>query len=240
MSRAFPHAAGIAAVLAASAVCATAEAGALHVGPMRIELTPDKSVATLEVRNDNPDAITVQLERVAWSEPAGEDVYTPTQSFIATPLVFQLASAGTQIVRLALRDATAKEGGAYRLYVREVPAEGTTKPAAVFVALRIGIPVFVTAANAKPKIDWRLERDAVGALTLTAHNVGDKFTRILSLEARGAGDHEALLQSADPTYVLADGHRRWVVKDSPNAGQQILLTAKTESATVSETLTIPN
>ena len=54
---------------------ACVHAGALRVGPTRVELTRQKPVALIEVRNDNPDPVLIQVERVTWVQQNGLDSY---------------------------------------------------------------------------------------------------------------------------------------------------------------------
>ncbi len=85
-----------------------AVAGAISVSPTRIELSARHPIATLEVRNEGADTITVQLERLAWTQPNGQDAYSADAALIATPTVFELAPHGSQTLRVALRDGASK------------------------------------------------------------------------------------------------------------------------------------
>ena len=90
---------GPALVACLTTLACIADAGQLRVGPTRIELTRQRPVGVIEVRNDNPGPVLVQIERMVWVQRNGEDSYEPTQQLVVTPPVAQLASGAMQFAR---------------------------------------------------------------------------------------------------------------------------------------------
>jgi fimbrial chaperone protein len=194
-----------------SAVDVPVWAGALTVSPLRLELSARHPVATLDVRNEGPAPVTIQLERVAWTQPQGEDLYTASNALIATPSVFDLAPAATQTLRIALRDGAAAAGErAFRLYVRELPSSLDPDQEGLRMALRIGIPVFLEVAGTRPNIVAGIRVAAPGKLELRLRNDGPHFSRAFGLQLRDATG--GLIWSEKlPTYLLAGSEHRWSI-----------------------------
>ena len=81
----------------------TAQAGSFAVSPTRADLTADRAIAALTVRNTGDEPAVVQLQTVAWSQDHGTEVMIETQDLLASPPIFTLAPGAAQIVRIGLR-----------------------------------------------------------------------------------------------------------------------------------------
>lgn len=204
-------------ILGALFLSGAASAGALSVSPMRIELSARHPVATLEVTNEGADPITVQLERMAWSQAAGEDSYSASAALIATPSVFELAPHEHQVLRLALRNpAVGGAERAFRLYAAEVPVAQRFASTGLQMALRVGVPVFACSGEGEARLDGEIATGADGRLTVLLRNSGTHFARAVSLELQDAVGH-SLWNGRAPAYVLAGGEHRWPLDLSASA-----------------------
>ncbi len=215
------------AALGLAACGGTAQAGALAVSPTRIELSSRSPVATLDVRNDGDEQVTLQVERVAWTQPDGSDQYVPSSAFIATPTVFDLAPHSGQLLRIALRDKGASAEQAYRVYVSEVRPASSAMGTGLNMALRIGIPIFVEPTEGTAQLAGDIHGTA-GAVVLRLRNDGARFTRALGIEMRNEAG-TVLWQTRNPGYLLAGGQHDWPLDAlaSP-AGARVKLAVTTE------------
>ena len=93
----------LARTLAACMAAGAAQAASLHVAPVLVQLTPARPVAALTLGNNDEAEVAVQAQVYAWSQQAGQDVYTPTGEVLVNPAIFRIPSAGQQIVRLGLQ-----------------------------------------------------------------------------------------------------------------------------------------
>ena len=195
----------------ASRLGAPAWAGAITVSPLRLELSAKHPVATLDVRNEGTAPVTIQLERVAWTQPQGEDLYTASNALIATPSVFDLAPSATQTLRVALRDGvTSGAERAFRLYVRELPSSLDPEQAGLRMALRIGIPVCLEITGAQPNLAAEIRVPAPGKPELRLRNDGPRFTRAFGLQLQNPSGG-LLWSDRTPTYLLAGSEHRWSI-----------------------------
>ena len=188
----------------------TADAGQLRVGPTRVELTRQRPVGVIEVRNDNPGPVLVQIERMLWIQRNGEDSYEPTQQLIVTPPVVQLASGAMQIVRVGLR-ALPEDGHerAFRVYVREVPTPSPGGAEGIQVALRVGVPVFFDLGGTDSRVQWLIQAPESGAVRVLARNDGSHWEHVARIEARDRKSGATVWRSAQAGYLLAGGQRVW-------------------------------
>ncbi len=221
---------GAAAVLS----CASgAVAGAISVSPTRVALSVRHPVATLEVRNEGADTVTIQMERMAWTQSAGEDVYTASASLIATPTVFELAPHSSQVLRIALREGLPRNGElAFRLYATEVqtPLSPDAGPE-LQMSLRIGVPIFAESSDGDSRLEGALMADPSGRLTVRLRNAGGHFTRAMRLEIQDQ-QGSVLWQSRSAAYVLAGGEYRWPIDahaGSLAASEKLRLSVVTET-----------
>ncbi|RZI93993.1 MAG: hypothetical protein EOP39_30875, partial [Rubrivivax sp.] len=70
------------AALLAGLVPLGAQAASMHVAPLRLDLGPQRPVASLIIGNPEQTEIAVQAEAVAWTQTDGKDVYTPTREVL--------------------------------------------------------------------------------------------------------------------------------------------------------------
>ncbi len=207
-SRASWHGRALLACLATFAC--TADAGQLRVGPTRVELTRQRPVGVIEVRNDNPGPVLVQIERMLWIQRNGEDTYEPTQQLIVTPPVVQLASGARQIIRVGLR-ALPEDGRerAFRVYVREVPTASQAGADGIQVALRVGVPVFFDLGGTDSRLQWLIQAPESGRMRVLARNDGSHWEHVTAVEARDRKSGATVWKSAQAGYLLAAGQRVW-------------------------------
>jgi fimbrial chaperone protein len=218
-------------LLGAAFAAGPAVAGAISVSPMRIELSVRHPVATLEVTNEGADPVTIQLERMAWTQADGEDFYTASAALIATPSVFELAPHARQVLRIALRDRTAMTAErAYRLYAAEVPVMQNLAATGLKMSLRVGVPVFVEPRDGESHLEGEILTQPGGRPAVLLRNTGNHFVRAQSVEILDT--HGRTLWSGRlPSYLLAGGEHLWQLdlEKALPADMPLRLSIRTES-----------
>jgi fimbrial chaperone protein len=217
-------------------------AGSFAVSPVRVTLTASAPIVAITVRNDGSEPTVVQIDTTRWTQQDATDRYEPTRDLIATPPIFTVPANGSQVVRIGLRRAPdAQHELTYRLYLTEVPGPPPPDLVGARVALRLGVPVFVTPSVAGAQtLSWHMERAANGAVAITCTNRGSVHARITNLKLSPPDGAPPIVQQ-----VAADIHagqqRTWVLRSDqiPPAGTTLRLSAMTERGDASAELIVP-
>lgn len=191
----------------------TTRAGSFQVSPLRATLSGSQPVSALTVRNAGTQPAVIQLEAMAWSQPAGEDKYVPAPDILATPPIFTVPAGGSQVIRVgSRRPADASSERAYRLFLREVPPPPKPGFKGLQMALQISLPVFVLpATKAAPELHWQAASATNGQLRIGVTNRGTAHVRLTDFKLSPAGSPRHLPMSAQPVYVLPGATHDWLV-----------------------------
>lgn len=192
-------------------------AATFNVSPIRVGLSAQRPIVPLSVRNEGDDPLVVQIQVVHWSQKDGEDVYETTKDILATPPIVTVPPRSTQIVRVGLRRGVDPERElSYRVYLAEVPAPPAAEATRVHVALRIGLPVFVSSATAyKPALAWKLVPGEDGAATLRVKNEGQAHAQIANVRLLSGADRQTLARYPNPAYLLPGSAQAWPLQLEP-------------------------
>ncbi|MCU0975048.1 MAG: fimbria/pilus periplasmic chaperone [Steroidobacteraceae bacterium] len=190
-----------------------AHAGSFSISPVRVELSSGAATSALTLRNQEATPVVVQAEAMLWEQAEGRDQLTPTRDLLVSPAVFTLPGNGSQLVRVALRrEADPGRELSYRLLLTEVPQQSGAGFTGLSVALRLSLPVFVSAAAATgARLEWSAAREADGALSVTARNAGSAHARILNFSVAPAVDGAAAIPQDVTAYVLPGQARTWTL-----------------------------
>ncbi|GGX19801.1 hypothetical protein GCM10007242_28400 [Pigmentiphaga litoralis] len=228
--------------MAALYVSGTAVAGSFSVDPVRLTLTASAPIVALVIRNSSDAPALIQLEPTSWTQQDGVDRYEPTRDLIATPPIFTLPPHGTQIVRLGLRRAPdPRIELTYRLYLVEVPPPPPPDFVGMRVALRLGVPIFVTpAAPSAQALQWQLIKRPDGKLVIAARNHSALHDRIQSISL-STSDGAPVSGQAIADDVHAGQERQWPVHGNgiPVSGTQLRLSATTERGVAGADVVVP-
>ena len=208
------------ALLGVLAAAGTAAASTFSISPIRLELSSTKTTAVLAVHNQDNSPVVVQAQPFAWSQVHGEDQLDETHDVLVTPPVFTLPPQGEQIVRVALRSpADASRELDYRLVLDEVLPEKPADFTGLRVALRVTLPVFVTAqSHAAPDLSWHHRWLGDGALQIEARNGGAAHIQVRDLDVQTADRASRKLHSDTAHYILPGSFARWQLRGlSPGA-----------------------
>ena len=179
-------------------------AATFNVSPIRVGLSAQRPIVPLSVRNEGDEPMVVQVQAVRWSQKNGEDVYDSTNDILATPPIITGPPRGTQIVRVGLRRGVDPERElSYRVYLAEVPAPPVSDTTRVHVALRIGLPVFVSGpVLPKPALSWKVVPSEDGAAMLRVKNEGNAHAQIANVRLLSSADRQPLARYPSPAYLL--------------------------------------
>jgi fimbrial chaperone protein len=204
----------------------SAHAGSFSVSPTRIELAPGQRTAVITVRNADTAPLTIQAQLVAWTQETGEESYADTRDILATPPVFTIPPNGEQVVRVALRkepDATLET--AYRVFLQEIPGAKSAESNSLNIALRVGVPLFVSPAQqALGKLEWLATPQPDGKLHVEAMNTGTAHVQVTGFEVSLEGHAERIYVN-QMKYVLPGTHASWIV-DLPDGTTSVPATAR--------------
>ena len=190
---------------------APALAGSLRVDPVKVEITAERKIGAIRVKNDADQPVTIRGYALSWTQRDGEDVHEEVSSIVVSPPVATIPPGGEQLVRVGLRSG-AGAAGAYRLIVEEVPE---AVPGAVQVALRLRMPLFVMQkAGTLEDISWSAWRGADGKLVVEAANAGSGYVRIAAADATQLTGIKFENNGSLGT-VLPNNSRRWVMLKEP-------------------------
>jgi fimbrial chaperone protein len=196
----------------------------------------------MRVQNQGEEAITIQLQMLAWSQENGRDVLTPTRDILATPPLFRLEPKQEQTVRVGLRRRPdAQSELAYRLLFEEVLPPANPEFKGVRIALNISVPVFVApGAPAAPQPRWRLVRTNSG-MDLTLNNSGNAHLQMSAIRLYPAQGDKALSSLEGNFYVLPGLSRTWPIKTkSPLSSGSYRVLAETAAGGMSFDTTLEN
>lgn len=203
----------VAACLALTALPTPAPAGSLQVDPIRLEIDSGRRTATLRVRNQEAQPVTIRAYALTWTQADGDDRYEETASVIVSPPIFTIAGGATQLIRIGLRPQASQAPAAYRLMVEEVPQAAPN--GGVQVALRLNIPLFALIAPGEATdLSWSAARTGNGRWTIEAVNRGRGHVRVepAAAEAATGVEFEA---GAHFGTILPGAMRRWTIGADP-------------------------
>lgn len=210
-TRSIGRCAALCLMLAGAGAAVPAQAGTLQVNPITVEISADKKVATVRVKNEEAAPVTIRAYVLEWSQVDGEDRYEDSSSLILSPPVFTVQGGGTQLVRIGLRKPSSA-GKSYRLIIEEVPQ--ASPGGGVQVALRLNLPLFaMLSAGQQSDLSWSARR--VGAdWVLDASNNGAGWVRV---DAEAATKATGIRHDPSTNFgvVLPGSTRRWVLGAQP-------------------------
>jgi fimbrial chaperone protein len=201
-------------VLASGAV--PAEAQALTVLPVTIEMAPGQKAAVLTVTSAGQTSF--QVRAYEWRQNENGDVQlADTDALLASPPLGTIAAGASQVIRLVLRRLPAEREATYRILVDQIPPPAA--PGIVQVALRLSIPIFVLPqARVAPHVTWRVE-SAGGQSFLVGVNDGTRHLKVHDLALRAAGGATVAVETKNVSpYLLAGTTRRWRLAGRPPGG----------------------
>ncbi len=189
----------------------TSAAAALRVTPISVDRVAPAARSKPDgvERRPGPDHAQVRIFRWRQSEK-GAEILEPTEDVIVSPPILKLVPGTDYTVRIVRISKTPVAGEeAYRIFADELPARIAALENTVKLLVRYSIPVFFSAAGAKPaSVTWTAKAVA-GRLLVQATNHGARRLRISQLRISRGREPAAVLVGGLAGYVLGDSTMTW-------------------------------
>lgn len=214
----------------------------LVVSPIKVTLDDKNSAAIVTLKNAGKEARVIQTELLAWTQQDGKDTYAPTRDLLVNPPIFTLPAGRSQVIRVGLnRSPHAQHELAYRLYVQEVPPPPQAGFTGLRMALRIGLPVFVSPkAQPHPMIRWQVDRTSPDMIRLTVANEGNFHIHLTDIRLTAADTHRNIVGwNRVHIYLLPGQSRALPLKPEFDwKGHALNLSARTDRGEVDTELVL--
>jgi fimbrial chaperone protein len=218
------------------------DGASLTVAPVRLQLSAARPYTVLRITNDGSESVTLHARAFRWGFDAKDELLTATDELILNPPMVTLRPKASQVIRIGLRsrmESSVEE--IYRLILEEVPAarakvEGTQ----ISTILKMSIPVFAIPRNAvAPRLEWTAQRDASGAVRISAANHGQAHVQIKSFAVSHHSHRDQTQKIEEIFYLLPSQRREWILK-SPDfsAAEKLVVKALTDAKNIPETATV--
>ena len=210
-------------------------AGDWRVTPIKVVFDRNQKSDIVTVSNEGSENIRMQVNAMEWTQDGeGKDLYSATDDLIFFPKILQLEKNEKRIIRLGIKVPAKEAEKTYRLFIREIPGqkEDEGKEVRVAIAIRFGLPVFVSPMKEEVKGEVEKAELLEGKLNLRIKNPGNTHFTVRNIKARGAGKsgEETFLMETAGWYILHDTSKAYTMEIPPGTCK------KTEIITI-ETIT---
>jgi len=219
-------------------------AGDWRVLPIKLFLDAKHLNDSVRLINNAEAPLNLQMAAFEWTQSeSGEDVYTPSDELIFFPRLLTIPPGEERVLRAGIKIPPSEWEKTFRIYIEEIPEPGPKGSAAVSVAVRFGLPVFV--APLQPQAQADIENVSFGLQTakFTVANLGNQhlMPTSLTLQGRNAQGAETFSYPIPPWYVLAGRKRSFAQKISQQEclqTNQLLIELNADNLKLSKTLAI--
>jgi fimbrial chaperone protein len=169
---------------------AAAAGSSFTVNPTRVYLGPGAPSALLQLKNESPEPLRMQLKAQAWSQTLDGDMrLSATEDLIVFPALLTLKPGEERKIRVAAATTFGATEKSYRLYIEELPPSSREKAdgASVKILTRMGVPVFLQPAKPQAAAVLRELGLSNGRITFQLANTGNTHYVPTSIVVRGFG-----------------------------------------------------
>jgi len=235
--------AGIILMLGMPLIVRAAGGDGFAVNPMSVMISPTQPIQTLVVTNESTRPVLFDAKMYTWERNDKIDSYTPavTKDVIVTPPVMRIMPNGKQVMRVGLTKVPSlQKESLYRLYLTEIPSKESLDPnasqnnkraAAIVVAMRIGIPVYIQPVNPVRKLSWDVQRIDKG-IRVRVLNLGNTHIRISKITATLQNSSEPIAEVATYEKIFAgELSSEWILNIPANQSGALKISAITDMDT---------
>ncbi len=97
------------------------------IAPVKLIVTPDNKVTSLEFRNDNNENKKFQVTVLEVIKQGNKEIFKETKEIVAAPLMFALPSGGTQTIRVESKSGNELNGRDFKLSIKELDIRKSKK-----------------------------------------------------------------------------------------------------------------
>lgn len=188
-----------------------------NVSPLRIVLSGKTSSALLEVTNESPEPVRLQLSVSAWDQkPTGEIVLEATDDIILFPPLLTIEPGEKRKIRLGAVTPRGLAEKTYRVILEELPpARSDGADAGVIrVLTRMTIPVFLEPSRKEVSGDIAALTMRNGTASFELRNTGNTHFSVhhIQLVALDKTGQPIAKHDLEGWYILAGGKRRYEIR----------------------------
>ena len=189
-----------------------------NVSPLKIVLSGKSSSALLEITNQSPEPLRLQLSVSAWDQsPAGEILLSATDDVVLFPPLLTVEPGEKRKIRLGAVTPRGVTEKTYRIVVEELPPAKPeeTEGGVIRVLTRMTIPVFLEPLNKKTVsgeiVNLTLRN---GTASFDVKNTGNAHFSVQHIELVGVGTsgEPIVKQGIEGWYVLTNTSRRYDIR----------------------------
>lgn len=199
-------------------------AASFSVNPVLFTLTAKRGATSMQIVNHDQGTIRLQVRALAWGTDGREETLVDTDDIVLNPPYAKLEPGQSQIIRFGLRKPHQPEiERGYRLIIEEI-ADTTSPAVGIRTLLRVSVPVFIEAAQAREQVVWSaLKQD--GTVVLTAANRGTVHSKVLKARLATGECGRTAVPTFDvgPSYILPGQTKRWDVSSDKAVGDKACL-----------------
>lgn len=213
-------------------------ADSLQVTPVRIVFDKDQKISSFTIKNLTQKPVILQSQGFKWLQENGLSTYSKTDKLFIAPPIADIAPGKKQLFRVALRDVkVTDQEQAFRIYIQEVIPEEEKRAGTLQFALRIGLPVFVKAANdIVPDVKWMVAKKPKNELLVVLQNTGKRHIQVTNMAILAKGEKKALVSQRTFVYILPQQSHQFRLKLPQQNTDNLVLQATTDSGKIDKQL----
>jgi len=218
--------------LVISAMVCGPGAGAVMISPVLVDLSVQKPIVAVWVRNDSSKVMRFQVETLNWQQQGQQDIYEPTQDLLVVPPLVDIAAGATQVLTVSWRPRAGMGQGehAYRLMIEDITGESDKRAGALELRFRHNLPVFaMPMVSARFAANWSQCVAPAGQGCVRLDNAGNQRIRVHQLTLEGRGWTQLVRGGAT---VLAGAWTQWFFDMAGHSIGPIHVRAKAEGMTL--------
>ena len=167
-----------------------ADAAAVDVNPVRLDLARTGVSAELRIRNEDSSPVSMDVVAMQWTQTEqGEDRLVNSDEILAVPPIFTVQPGAEQVVRVAMLGAADPEKErTFRLLITELaPPEGS-QGSGVTMRLQVSMPVFVAPQEGPvaPRIEVESVQRTDQGSYVSLRNDGNGHAKLKSVTITGS------------------------------------------------------
>lgn len=197
--------------------CTTYAAG-WRVSPIRLDFDQKVRSGVITIANDGDSGVTLQMKAVVWSQDEqGKDRYEDATDVVFFPRIMTLRAGDSRILRAGIQFPATDSEKTYRLFIEEIPEPKKEAGAVVSLAMRLGIPIFVSPLKVQVANEFSAISYTNAALHVTLKNSGNTHYRVQEIRVGGKDEQGLDLWTAtnDGWYLLPGVTRNHSIAISP-------------------------
>lgn len=175
----------------------------LGIYPVRLDLTPDKKIGEVTIRNRGENEVKAQVYAKTWDmDENGQYIEADTGDFVFFPRLLTIPGGEDKVLRVGYNGNFPPVEKPYRLYIQELPdikddQEETDQLETGFdFLLKLSVPIFILPSDVQEPVKARIEVvEAVpDGLIIKLRNEGIRNFLVQKINARLIGQNGSVIE----------------------------------------------